>query len=50
LNVAAHEKKFGPLSIPDAVLPPQFKGEEAKLALTQLLALIEDRPPLKVEK
>ena len=50
LNVAAHEKKFGPLSIPDAVLPPQFKGEEAKLALTRLLALIEDRPPLKEEK
>jgi len=50
VNVAAHEKKFGVVAIPDQILPPFIQGEEAKLALVELLKLIDQRPPLVTEE
>jgi len=50
INVATHEKKFGTVSIPEGVMPPVFKGEEAKLALTELLKLLDKRSPLAPEE
>jgi hypothetical protein len=50
INIAAHEKKYGIITIPEGVLPLSLlKGDEVNLPLTRLNELIEQRPPLKPE-
>ncbi|MGB6385279.1 MAG: DUF3467 domain-containing protein [Terriglobales bacterium] len=49
MNVAMHEKQFGPLVIPEGTMPLDFSqtSEERELPLVRLMELVEQRPPVK---